>query len=75
MYDLSSIEGLRRACKAEKPDRRWRENIQEFLEKVEAYSLEERKRTEFHRLIWDENIIVDANHTLRDLELSKASCD
>ncbi len=75
MYDLSSIEGLRRACKAEKPDRGWRENIQEFLEKVEAYSLEERKRTEFHRLIWDENIIVDANHTLRDLELSKASCD
>ena len=60
MYDLSSIEGLRRACKEEKPDRGWRENIQEFLEKVEAYSLEERKRTEFHRLIWDENIIIDA---------------
>ena len=60
MYDLSSIEGLRKACKAEKPDRGWRENIQEFLEKVKAYSLEERKRTEFHQLIWNENIIVNA---------------
>ena len=57
MRDLSSIEGLRRACKEIEDRSEWHEKILELLKKVKDASLEERRSEEFHRLIWYENSI------------------
>ena len=71
MHDLTSIEGLRKACEeaGDYPD--WWKKILDLLKHVENASLEERKSEEFHRRIWDkeynsiggagqgENIVVD----------------
>ncbi len=58
MHDLSSIEGLRKACEeaeAEYANPKWRERIIGLLKYVASASLEERKSEEFlpvsHRLI------------------------
>ena len=61
MHDLSSIEGLRRACEeaeAEYADPERREQIFHLLKYVADASLEDRKSEEFHYRIWCDNPIL-----------------
>ena len=57
MHDLTTIEGLRRACLDAEVPRDWQQNIVNLLREVEAASPERRESEEFHRLIWTDDRI------------------
>lgn len=60
MHDLSSIEGLQRACEDAEENRvdpDWPRRISELWREVELTSPEQRETEEFHRLIWTDDRI------------------
>lgn len=64
IYDLSSDEGLKKACNdleaefnpADQPNK-WRERLVKFLSRVKNSTEDERASEQFQRVLWDENPI------------------